>query len=221
MTINPTIIRKNHWPSGDRKIILTFDDGPNPDKEISNRLLDVLCENKIKATFCYIGQNMEENPEIVKRAITEGHSIAYHSYSHMPWLLISGKYFKNDLLKSITVLKQIIGNGGYRPSYFRTPWGIVTPSINKILVKNKLNTAYINFFVNDAWSGPNSSNKKMDKIRKLLIHNNGGAIVLHENCHSFANAPKVDKSWLPEAVNNLVQWANNEGFCFSQYRQQG
>lgn len=66
---------------GEEKIVyLTFDDGPN--SAVTPKILDILEKYNAKATFFVIGKNVENNPEIVKRAYEEGHYIANHGYSH-------------------------------------------------------------------------------------------------------------------------------------------
>lgn len=63
----------------DKVVYLTFDDGPTI---ITNKLLDVLKENNVKATFFVVGKEIEGREEILKRIYNEGHSIGLHTYSH-------------------------------------------------------------------------------------------------------------------------------------------
>jgi peptidoglycan/xylan/chitin deacetylase (PgdA/CDA1 family) len=63
-------------------VALTFDDGPDPVD--TPRLLDLLREKNVKATFFVVGQRAERHPEIVRRAWEEGHLIANHTWSHPP-----------------------------------------------------------------------------------------------------------------------------------------
>lgn len=58
---------------------LTFDDGPS---ENTPRVLDILKERGIKATFFLVGESVERHPEIVRRIVAEGHSIGVHCYNH-------------------------------------------------------------------------------------------------------------------------------------------
>ena len=60
--------------------MLTFDDGPNP--PTTNRILDALAAECVKATFFIIGRNAEQAPATVRREIAEGHSVGHHSFSH-------------------------------------------------------------------------------------------------------------------------------------------
>lgn len=59
---------------------MTFDDGPHA--QLTPRLLDLLKERKIRATFFVVGQNAAEYPEVLKRIVAEGHELANHSYTH-------------------------------------------------------------------------------------------------------------------------------------------
>src|SRR4030081_1426718 len=58
-------------------IALTFDDGPNA--TLTPKLLDLLAARHLKATFFVVGQNAADHPDILKRAVREGHEIANHS----------------------------------------------------------------------------------------------------------------------------------------------
>ena len=70
---------------------LTFDDGPS--SNITPKVLDVLKEEGVKATFFVLGQNVKSHPEQLKRIYDEGHYIANHSYTHKYRLLPSVKPF--------------------------------------------------------------------------------------------------------------------------------
>lgn len=62
----------------EKAVALTFDDGPDPIH--TPRILDILEENNIKATFFLIGSNIETYPELVKRIYDEGHIIGNHTF---------------------------------------------------------------------------------------------------------------------------------------------
>src|SRR5690606_42054757 len=71
----------NHnYKTSENHISITFDDGPNA--EITPKILSLLKEKKVKATFFLIGKNAEKYPEIVRQIIAESHTIGNHSYSH-------------------------------------------------------------------------------------------------------------------------------------------
>ena len=60
--------------------MLTFDDGPWPGT--TPRILDVLKNECVRATFFLLGRNAAAHPQFARRALAEGHSIGHHSYSH-------------------------------------------------------------------------------------------------------------------------------------------
>lgn len=66
--------------TGEKRVFLTFDDGPT--KTVTPLILDVLKQEDVKATFFVLGNNVKNNPDLVKRAFEEGHYIANHGYSH-------------------------------------------------------------------------------------------------------------------------------------------
>lgn len=68
---------------------LTFDDGPT--LKATPKILDILKEEDVVATFFVVGKHVKENPELVKRAYDEGHFIANHGYNHN-----NSKLYKND-----------------------------------------------------------------------------------------------------------------------------
>ena len=87
---------------------LTFDDGPN--NTITPKVLDILKEKDIKASFFVIGKYVEEYPEIVKREYEEGHYIANHSYNHDNTKLYkSVESFKNEIEKTDIAIGKAIG----------------------------------------------------------------------------------------------------------------
>ncbi|HPW67239.1 MAG TPA: polysaccharide deacetylase family protein [Salinivirgaceae bacterium] len=100
-------------PNSDRKVYITFDDGPNP--ETTPFILETLKKFNAKATFFCIGKNVERYPELYNRLINEGHSIGNHTYSHLKgWKTKNIEYF-ND----IDLAAQYIDSKLFRPPYGR------------------------------------------------------------------------------------------------------
>ena len=65
---------------GEKRVFLTFDDGPT--ESVTPFILDLLKKENIKATFFVLGGRVESNPELIKREYEEGHYIANHGYTH-------------------------------------------------------------------------------------------------------------------------------------------
>lgn len=81
-------------PTREKKIFLTFDDGPIP--EVTPWVLSELKKYKAKATFFCIGANVEKHPDIFRQLVTEGHSTGNHTFNHLNgWKTKTKEYLKN------------------------------------------------------------------------------------------------------------------------------
>ena len=102
-------------------IALTFDDGPSA--KLTPKLLDLLAEHHIKATFFLIGENATENPELVAREAREGHEVANHSWSHPNFGKMSDDGVRGQLRKTDDAIKSAMGKS---PTLMRPPYGSIT-----------------------------------------------------------------------------------------------
>ena len=92
-------------------IAMTFDDGPHPTN--TPRLLDILRERNIKATFYVIGDNSKRYPEILQRMIREGHEIGNHTMSHAYLTKLSDavKAILRPALRATSIARRIARRG--------------------------------------------------------------------------------------------------------------
>ena len=67
------------YKSDTKRVFLTFDDGPSP---VTSKILDILKQENVKATFFILGSNVDSRKDVVKRMYEEGHYLANHGYSH-------------------------------------------------------------------------------------------------------------------------------------------
>lgn len=74
------IIVEQFGKSKEKKLALTFDDGPDP--AYTGQILDILKEHGVKAAFFIVGQNAIQYPDLIKRMVEEGHEVGHHTYSH-------------------------------------------------------------------------------------------------------------------------------------------
>jgi peptidoglycan/xylan/chitin deacetylase (PgdA/CDA1 family) len=102
-------------------IAMTFDDGPSP--VLTPKLLDLLAEYHIKATFFVIGENVAEHPEIVARAVHEGHEVGNHSWSHPNFGRMSDESVRLQLKRTDDAIRSA---AGIRPVLLRPPYGSIT-----------------------------------------------------------------------------------------------
>ena len=102
-------------------VALTFDDGPHA--TLTPKLLDLLAARHLKATLFVVGQNAAEYPELLKRAVREGHEIASHSWSHPNLGKMSDEAVRRELQKTDDA---IVAATGKRPTLMRPPYGSLT-----------------------------------------------------------------------------------------------
>ncbi len=101
-----------------KKIALTFDDGPHP--YYTEQLLDGLKERGVAATFFVTGEHALLHPEVIQRMQEEGHLIGNHTYSHIQLRSDNREIFKEELVRTNQVLKEITGEDII---YVRPPYG--------------------------------------------------------------------------------------------------
>ncbi len=102
-----------------QKIVLTFDDGPDP--RWTPKILDILREKKAPAAFFVIGDAGSRNPSLLKREFAEGHEIGNHTYTHPQFDKISHAEVRIQL----NLTERLIGSSlGVKTILFRPPYGI-------------------------------------------------------------------------------------------------
>lgn len=103
----------------DKIIALTFDDGPWP--KYTDQILNILKENNVKGTFFVIGKNMKNFPEIGKRIVADGHTIANHTWHHW-YHRLSPKAAGNEINATEAIIFKITG---VKTNIFRPPGGVL------------------------------------------------------------------------------------------------
>ncbi len=104
----------------EKLVALTFDDGPNPAPHRTPALLDALKAANARATFFVVGLRAEENPDLLRRMVDEGHEIGNHSYSHPNLTFLTTTALERELCRTSVVVRQATGK---RPRFYRPPGG--------------------------------------------------------------------------------------------------
>jgi peptidoglycan/xylan/chitin deacetylase (PgdA/CDA1 family) len=198
-------------------IVLSFDDGPNSDESVSERLLDVLEKHGVPATFCMIGGNVQRSPHTARRAFQSGHELAIHTFTHSPAMLLSTRRAEEEIESTIRAIREAIGSTDYSPRLFRPPFGIVTGPIRKAVRTFDLTVTPLSFFVREAHVSSRGFRPYVEAIRRGILAHGGGAFVMHEMRYFRLGHDLCEKRWLPDAVDEIITWAKDKGFHFVRY----
>jgi peptidoglycan-N-acetylglucosamine deacetylase len=119
MTALPEPYQLSQYGHQDKKVAITFDDGPDP--TYTPRILDVLKQEQAPATFFLIGLEVQKFPGIAKRIYQEGHAIGNHTFTHPDISEVSQRYIDIEL----NVTERLFASKmGVKPLFFRPPYSI-------------------------------------------------------------------------------------------------
>jgi peptidoglycan/xylan/chitin deacetylase (PgdA/CDA1 family) len=180
----PTLIAPPH-PG---ELALTFDDGPNP--VWTPRLLDLLANHDVRATFFLVGSRAQAQPALVRQIAAAGHLIGNHSWSHLNLALCSARRIDEELSLTSQTLEQI---AGAPIRYFRPPFGARRPEVLRIARRLGLIPVLWNAMTSD-WKNPSSDSITTQLTRKIdRLHRQGRAanVVLHDGSHSDPTANRA------------------------------
>lgn len=178
------------------QIALTFDDGPHSEHTL--KLLSVLNQHGVKATFFLLGKNIKGRENIVKQIFQEGHLIANHSYNHRHLLQCDDNTVIQELRDTNDVIENITGQTS---SYFRPPYGETDDRVNNLAGSLGLNSIMWSLDTND-WKGAG-----IDAVVNELMTAQRGSIIL---CHDGVPA----SNQTIEAVNIAIPKLQQQGLNF-------
>lgn len=172
------------FPAPDKKICLTFNDGPDP--ATTPKILDILSEYGIPAVFFVIGKNAERYPELVREIHERGHVVGIHGYEHVPLAGVSRQQALADLSKALQVVERIIGA---RPAFWRPPEGAVDDMTRDLT--RELDLTLVMW--TNICGGDLPASDADEVLRGVLNYARDGAIILlHEsNPHVLEALPRI------------------------------
>lgn len=172
-----------------RVLAMTFDDGPHP--ENTPRLLDMLKERKIKATFYVVGEMVKYNPALLRRMIAEGHEIGNHTVSHGNLARMSDEALIKELR---TAHEQIIAETGVTPRTMRPPGGAIKKSQKELIMKEFGYPTILWSVDPEDWKRPGPA-----VVQSRLVNgaSPGGILLVHD-----LHKPTVDA--MPSTFDELI-----------------
>ncbi len=196
--IKSSSILRRFYPSlvwkvktNEKKIYLTFDDGPIP--EITEWVLDELRKYHAKATFFCIGENVAKHPNLFSAIVAEKHLVGNHTFNHLNgWETSNLEYFDN-----IEKANQLINS-----NYFRPPYGKISRSQIKYLKsKYKIIMWDLLSYDFDIQTSPDTCFKNATKNYEA-----GSIIVFHDSLKAKNNLYNS----LPQTLN----FYSKQGYSF-------
>lgn len=203
---SPWIIQQYYWEclwkikTADKKIYLTFDDGPTPG--VTEFVLDQLNQYDAKATFFCIGKNVETNLSLYERIIAEGHTTGNHTYSHLNgWKTTNDEYLR-DIDKAAETIKSRL---------FRPPYGRIRKFQLFNLIRGK---KYL--FTPVMWhvlSGDFDPQTKPEQCYLNVVNNatSGSIVVFHDSDKAY---PRMS-----DALPKVLAFFKAKGFSFEALKE--
>jgi peptidoglycan-N-acetylglucosamine deacetylase len=196
---NQWLVANRSRVDGARCLALTFDDGPDPAD--TPKLLDLLREKGVKATFFVVGKRADRHPEIVRRAWAEGHLIANHTWSHYSlFCFLTPGRLRVEIERGSESVRRICG---FRPRFFRSPVGLRHPLLAPYLQDAGLEYVSWSIRTRDTLS----ANSSVLARRILNKAASGDIILLHDHLPGGAAA-------MLEVLPRVIDELKERGFQF-------
>ncbi|WP_159665627.1 polysaccharide deacetylase family protein [Andreprevotia sp. IGB-42] len=194
----------NLWlegPTYRRQVAFTFDDGPS---EYTGALLDVLKKHGVKATFFFMGQNMELRPWAVERAWREGHTLGNHTYTH-PHLagVDSTTFWDDEIGKTQATFKRMLG---WEPAMMRPPYGEISDAQIEDLGRHGIKVILWSLDTQD-WNKNRMLFGKHNIERSVQDH-------MHEEAILLMHDGGGKRAKTVAAVDALIPWLKAGGYEF-------
>lgn len=180
----------------EKKVLLTFDDGPHAN---TVKVLEVLKKHDVKAVFFIIGKNIVGNETILKQIVEDGHQIGNHSFSHHNFIdLWSTKKVTEDFASCQKLIEEYQAN----TTLFRPPYGVTNPNIFRAVKTLNLQSTGWNVRSYD------TSIKDVEKIKQRVVSQlkPGAIILLHD---------RLD--FMPELLETLIPAIKEKGYGFTNF----
>jgi len=192
-------------PNTEKKVYLTFDDGPTP--EITEWVLNQLNQYGAKATFFCVGENIQKFPDIFRLILSNGHVVGNHTFNHFKgWKKRTSNYIRNvDLCEEAIIQNSIFENDSSThdslsstKKLFRPPYGKIRSSQANILLKKNYTLIMWDVLSADFDHGI-SPEKCLENVTSNIQP--GSIVVFHDGFKAFRNLEFV----LPKVLTFLKE----------------
>ena len=184
-------------PNSQKRIVLTFDDGPHPKQ--TRQILDFLDKYQIKATFFVIGVNVREYPDVLREVLDRGHEIGNHTNTHSHAARLDSMTLEQQILDCE---REIFLQSGASVKLFRPPEGALNDYMRTIIRDLGYTNVLWNLDTLD-WA-----HTPPEQIAEYVISNakNGDIILMHDYIGSDSPTLQALELFVPELLE--------QGFSF-------
>ena len=174
-----------------RKVFLTFDDGPIP--EATPWVLETLRRYDAKATFFMVGDNVRKHPEVFRQVLAEGHRVGNHTYNHLGSLRHDTEEYVENVMRADELIQSEL---------FRPPHGWLRRSAYRALAQRYRIIMWD--LVTRDYSRRITAEGIYENVRRYA--RNGSIITFHDSLKS------IEK--LREALPRSLSWLKQQGYAF-------
>lgn len=186
-------------PNDEKKIYLTFDDGPIP--EVTEWVLKELQNYNAKATFFCIGENVQKHPHVFIKILKDDHAVGNHTFNH----LNGWKTKLKDYLVNVDVCKKQLEINLCQTNLFRPPYGKIKLAQAKEITQLGYKIVMWDIISKDY---DKNTNKETCVDNVLNAIKPGSIIVMHDSVKAFSN--------LEYALPVLLKKLTEKGFIFEK-----
>lgn len=204
---------------GEKIVFLTFDDGPSV--TVTPKILNVLKDYDVKATFCLIGREVngsEGSKRLVKRTFEEGHALVNHTYSHdlknlYPQNKTDVECFMEEVEKTNTVIRNIVGQD-FNTRVLRMPGGYMSrkyykdPNLEELDAKLKEKGIYSidwNAYDFDSEGKKKNAAELVEEVKKSVGTEEKVVLLMHDT---------YGKEETAKALPQIIEYLKSQGYKF-------
>ena len=174
-----------------KKVYLTFDDGPIP--EMTPKILDILDRYHVKATFFCVGENVAKHPDLYRMIVERGHRVGNHTHNH-----IQGIHFRSrNYIRNVAEASKYIDSNLFRP-----PHGHMR--LTQIWRLRRLFRIIMWDVVTRDYSPHMTAKGVFNNVKRYT--RDGSIIVFHDSLKA--------KTRIEEALPKSIEWLFEEGYQF-------